>query len=186
MSAVARQYPSNVEYKIWPLLNDLHSHARAVENQISAKACQIHRATILHTLSHYHLEQGVDSSALDLLLECRTLRHEHLRLEHENTPSNMGLLGVAYNKLDNWKDAQHIQLQVLEIAKRVLTPSHRITMKGISRLALTHMKQGQVRPGQKLQMHVLELIKRDLGPENPDEFRVHLSRPQAMEKGRSN
>lgn len=169
VSAIARQYPSSVEYKVWPLLSDLNSHARVVlEYKIQAKPCQIHRANILHTLGHYNLEQGQDLLALNLLLESRTLRHENLGPEHEDTLSSMGLLGVAYNKLDNWKEAQQIQLQVLEIAKRVLTSSHRITLKGMSRLALTYSKQGQAKQCQKLQVDVLELMKQEFGPENPD------------------
>lgn len=169
VSAIARQYPSDVDYKVWPLLNDLNSHARAVlEYKISAKSSQLHRARILHTLGHYHMQQGQDLSALDLLLESRTLRHEHLGLEHEDTLTSMGLLGVAYNKLSNWKESQQIQLQVLETAKRVLTLGHRITLKSMSRLAITYNTQGQMTQGLNLQIDVLKLMKREFGPENPD------------------
>ncbi|MCJ1262023.1 hypothetical protein MMC22_001892 [Lobaria immixta] len=169
VSAVARQCPSNVNYNVWPLLNDLNSHARVVLGyKISARSGQINRANILHSLGHYNLEQGQDLSALDLLLESRTLRREHLGLEHEDTLTSMGLLGVAYNKLSNFKEAEEILLQVLETANQVPTLNHRIKFKCISRLAIVYSRRGQSTQSQKLQLEVLDLMKRELGPENPD------------------
>lgn len=167
--AIALQCPSNIEYEVWPLLNDLNSHARAVlEYKISTKSSQVHRANILHTLGHYSMDQGQVSSALELLLESRTLRYEHLGLEHVDTLNSMGLLGVAYNRLKNWKESEQIQLQVLEIVDRVPTLSNRTKLKSMSRLASAYITKGEAKQGQKLQMQVLDLSKEELGSEHPD------------------
>lgn len=168
VSALSRQYPSNVEYNIWPLMNDLNSHTQTVlKYKINTKPCQIHRAKILHGLGHYSMEQGKDSLALEYLLESQILRAKHLGPEQEDTLMSMGLLGVVYSKLGHL-EAEPIQIRVLETAKRVLGLNHRLTLKSMSRLAITYSKKGSVTRSRNLQLQVLDLMKGELGPENPD------------------
>lgn len=168
VTAISRQYPTNVEYNVWPLMNDLNSHSQAVlKYTINTKSCQIHRAKILHGLGHYGLEQGHDLTAVNFLLESRILRENHLGLEHEDTLMTMGLLGVAYNKLGRWREAEPVGIRVLEIAKRVLGLKHRFTLKSMSRLAIVYQKKGLLIQCRNLELQVLKLMEAELGSEDP-------------------
>ena len=166
---VARFHPLLVDFKVWPILNELKSHAQKVlKYELNTSSVQIHRSNILHALGHYCLEQGQDTQAQTYLLEAKAIRVEYLGFDHEHTLTSMGFLGVSYNKLNKWKKAQDIQLQVLGITKRILGPDHRLTLKTSSRLAITYNKQSYFGDGLELQVNVLKSMKEILGPEHPD------------------
>ena len=166
LAAVARLIPTVVEYKVWPVIQDLSSHAHIVlKYSITTRPCQMARANILHGLGHYCLEQGDDKSALDILLESRELRVENLGPEHEDTLTTLSLLSVAYSKLNRSREAHELQVEVWETTDYALGPSHPLTLKCMSRLAITYNKQGEYRRAEELQIQTLEAMERELGVE---------------------
>ena len=167
LAAVARLFPTVVEYKVWPLVQDLKSHAQIVlRYSITTRPCQLARANILHGMGHYCLEQGQNTSALDILLQSRELRVENLGPEHEDTLMTLGLLSVAYSKLNNSREAYELQVQLWETTHRVLGPSHVLTLKSMSRLAITYNKRGESKRAEELQLHTLQAMERELGLED--------------------
>ena len=174
VSAVARQYPPVVEYKVWPLIQDLNSHSQVVLQYGSFnKSHHIDRAKILNGLGHYHSQQGQLPLALQLLTESRRLREEHLGPEHEDTLTTLGYEGSVYSKKGDFERAQQLQKDLIQKSMRVLGPNHLLTLKSMSRLAQTYNK-GTYNKGIKhgeakeLQLQVLALMEQILGPENQD------------------
>ena len=167
LAAVARVFPSNVEYNVWQLIQDLIFHAQIVlRYNTTTRSCQVARANILHGMGHYCLEQGQDTSALDILSQSQELRVENLGPEHEDTLTTIGLLSVAYNKLDHFTKAYEMQTALLETAERALGPSHRLTLKCMSRLAITYHKKRELSRAEELQLRTLKAMERELGLED--------------------
>ncbi|RDH13945.1 TPR-like protein [Aspergillus niger ATCC 13496] len=71
-----------------------------------------------------------------------------------------------------WKEAEELQVQVLEAHKRVLGPEHPSTLISMSNLASTYRNQGQWKKAEELEVQVLELRKRVLGPEHPSTLTI--------------
>ncbi|EHA26118.1 hypothetical protein ASPNIDRAFT_36453, partial [Aspergillus niger ATCC 1015] len=66
-----------------------------------------------------------------------------------------------------WKEAEELEVQVLELRKQVLGPEHPDTLASMSDLAWTYGNQGRWKEAEELQVQVLELRKQVLGPEHP-------------------
>ena len=167
LAAVARLYPSEAEYQLWPLIRDLNAHVQTVlKYSITTAFCQVARANILHGLGHYLIQQGQDTSAREVLEECQELRQENLGPEHEDTLATLGFLGVLYNKLNRWEEAYKLQVYLCETTERALGWSHRLTFKCRSRLAVTYSVRREHSQAEALQQQTLEAMERELGSED--------------------
>ena len=58
--------------------------------------------------------------------------------EHEETLDSMDMVGVVYGLGGRWKEAEELQVQVMEIRKRVLGEEHPDTLSSIANLAMTY------------------------------------------------
>ncbi|PYH28818.1 uncharacterized protein BO87DRAFT_401923 [Aspergillus neoniger CBS 115656] len=67
-----------------------------------------------------------------------------------------------------WKEAEELQVQVLQLHKRVLGPEHPDTLGSMNNVALIYRNQGRWKKAQELGVQVIKLCKRVLGPEHPD------------------
>ncbi|GLA16885.1 hypothetical protein AnigIFM62618_003989 [Aspergillus niger] len=67
-----------------------------------------------------------------------------------------------------WKEAEVLEVQALELCKRVLGPEHPDTLTSMNNLASTYSYQGRWKEAEELQVQVMELCKRVLGPEHPN------------------
>ena len=66
-----------------------------------------------------------------------------------------------------WKEAQELNVQVMELRKSVLGVEHPDTLLSMSNLALTFELQGKLKEAEELCVQVLEVRKRVLGAEHP-------------------
>jgi tetratricopeptide (TPR) repeat protein len=67
-----------------------------------------------------------------------------------------------------YSEAEELQVQVIEIRKRVLGEEHPATLTSMHNLALTYGDQGRWKEAEELQVQVIEIKKRVLGEEHPD------------------
>ncbi|GMF97349.1 unnamed protein product [Aspergillus oryzae] len=88
--------------------------------------------------------------------------------EQENYINFINNIGMCLYSDGRWKEAERLQVQVLELRKQVLGPEHPDTLTSIANLALTYRNQGRWKEAERLQVQVLELRKQVLGPEHPD------------------
>ncbi|KAL4744583.1 hypothetical protein BDW72DRAFT_81009 [Aspergillus terricola var. indicus] len=88
-----------------------------------------------------------------------------------STLISLGDLASVYLQQGLWKEAEELNMQVLEIHKQVLGPEHPDTLTSMNNLASTYRRQGRWRKAEELDVHVLENFKQVLGPEHPDTLR---------------
>lgn len=171
--AVAREYPEDVTFEQWALIQDLHSHVQAVlAYKFSESAPLVDRARIQHCLGHYTMEQGNPRAALQMLLESHQVREKQLGSEDELTLGTLGLVGLAHSRLREYKSARKVLQQFHDSANRVLGPRHRLTLKGKSRLAMCFNNEGRMKEGNALSLQALQIVEEEFGPDSEDTIRL--------------
>jgi nucleoside phosphorylase/tetratricopeptide (TPR) repeat protein len=83
-----------------------------------------------------------------------------------STLINMSKLVPTYLQLGQWKEAEKLQVQVLEIRKTLLGLEHPGTLTSMANLASTYQMQGRLNEAEKLEMQVLETSRTILGAEH--------------------
>ena len=71
---------------------------------------------------------------------------------HEETLDSMGMVGLAYSLGGRWTNAEELEVQIIEIRKRVLGEEHPHTLMSIANLATTFWNQGRWKRVEKLEM----------------------------------
>ncbi|KAI3054887.1 hypothetical protein CBS147353_11388 [Aspergillus niger] len=66
-----------------------------------------------------------------------------------------------------WKEAEVLEMQVMNICKGVLGPEHPATLTSMGNLALIYWGQGRWKEAEELGVQVIQLLKIVLGPEHP-------------------
>ncbi|KAL8831591.1 MAG: hypothetical protein Q9170_005232 [Blastenia crenularia] len=75
---------------------------------------------------------------------------------------------LAFREAGRWKEAEEIEVQVMETDKRELGEEHLHTLDSIARLASIYRDQGRWKEAEELVVQVMEIRKRALGEEHPD------------------
>jgi tetratricopeptide (TPR) repeat protein len=102
-----------------------------------------------HALSH-SLADDNDEDKLDLASKCATTLYSDGR----------------------YKEAEELQLQVMQTRKRVLGDEHPDTLGSKTNLALTYRNQGRWNEAEELSVQVMQMRKRVLGDEHPDTLTI--------------
>jgi hypothetical protein len=76
--------------------------------------------------------------------------------------------GLVYHETGCWKEAEEIQVRVMEKRKRLFGAEHPDTLASMGNLASTFQNQGQWKKAEELQVQVMETRKKVLGAEHPD------------------
>ncbi|KAL2859137.1 purine and uridine phosphorylase [Aspergillus lucknowensis] len=89
--------------------------------------------------------------------------------------TSMADLASTYRHQGRWKEAEELEVQVMETRKQVLGPEHPDTLLTINQLASTYWNQGRWKEAEELQVQVIETRKQVietrkqvLGPEHPN------------------
>jgi tetratricopeptide (TPR) repeat protein len=77
-------------------------------------------------------------------------------------------LSRVYYDEGRWKEAEELEVQVMETRKRVLGAEHPDTLTSMANLASTFWNQGRWKEAEELDVQVMETRKRVLGAEHPD------------------
>ncbi|WZH42130.1 uncharacterized protein QYS62_003120 [Fusarium acuminatum] len=131
--------------------------------------------------AHYALETVSDAypfGRFETREVClKYLPHAHAVLENESTGLIEGreerarllhrVAGYFFYE-GRWKEAEELQVDVVEIRRRVLGEEHPDTLKGMNNLASTYWNQGRWKEAEELGVDVMEIMKRVLGEEHPD------------------
>jgi len=85
-------------------------------------------------------------------------------------PKEEGMTDFAliFSEAGRWKEAEELEVQVMETRKRVLGEEHPDTLTSIDSLASTYRNQGRWKEAEELEVQVMETRKRVLGEEHPD------------------
>jgi hypothetical protein len=105
------------------------------------------------------------------------LPHAHAVLSYEGSSSTKEALAKAsllhctagfMLSQGQWNKAKELELQAVEMRKRVLGAEHFHTLISMANLALTYKNQGQWKEAEDLEVQVKETSLRMLGAEHPD------------------
>ena len=79
-----------------------------------------------------------------------------LGVDHLSTLTSMVNLASTYSNQGRWKEAEELEVQVMEIQKRVLGAEHPDTSNNIANLASTFWNQERWKKAEKLEVQVME------------------------------
>ena len=77
------------------------------------------------------------------------------------------ILAPIYRDQGRWKEAEALEEQVMEAAKRELGEEHPGTLTCMTNFASTYLDQGRRKEAEELEVQVIETRKRVLGQEHP-------------------
>jgi hypothetical protein len=84
-----------------------------------------------------------------------------------NTLASIANLASTYRNQGRWTEAEKIEVQVMEMSRRVLGEEHPDTLTTVSNLAFTMKEQGRATEAIKLMAECIQLRNRVLGPKHP-------------------
>src|SRR3954469_21910830 len=76
--------------------------------------------------------------------------------------------GRSYRNQGRWKEAEELEVKVMETSLRVLGEEHPSTLTSMANLASTFWNQGRWKETEELEVQVKDTRKRELGEEHPD------------------
>jgi hypothetical protein len=79
----------------------------------------------------------------------------------------MGNLARTYSNQGKWKEAESLQVQVMEASKEKLGPLHPSTLTAMGNLALTYRDQNKLKEARELLDASIEGMHQVLGAEHP-------------------
>jgi Tetratricopeptide repeat len=91
-----------------------------------------------------------------------------LGAEHPSMLVSMVNLALTYSNKGWFKEAEGLEVQVIETRKRVLGVEHPDTLTSIMNLASTFWNQGQLKEAEGLDVQAMEMSLRVLRAEHPD------------------
>ena len=108
----------------------------------------------------------------------RRLIYPHI-MKNESYVDQMGLIqeyyddkcsnfGLVMTENGNWKNAEKLQVQVMDMRKKVLGAEHPHTLLSMGNLADTYRNQGRWNEAEQLEVQVMDMRKKLLGAEHPD------------------
>jgi tetratricopeptide (TPR) repeat protein len=168
LKVISEVYPLGI-FENWAVCNSLSPHMQAViEYSFDSKTCQLYSATLLSNALQYDLTQGRYDIALNKCTKALSIREDLLGSEHPHTLTSMADLALTYWNQGQWKEAEGLEVQVMETSKRVLGQEHPDTLTSMNNLAVTYWNQGRWKEAEELGVQVMETRKRVLGQEHPD------------------
>ncbi len=89
------------------------------------------------------------------------------RAEEVRIACGWSVIALIYHDEGRWREAEELELQVMETMKRVLGEEHPDTLISMGNLAATYRNQGRWKEAEELEMQVMKMRKRILGEEHP-------------------
>jgi hypothetical protein len=127
---------------------------------------------LMHACTQWILGMSIkwESSLEDYAFRRGLLCHIDTTLQ-SGTPEHVDIavqFSLAYHEGGQWREAEMLQLQVMETRKQVLGEEHPDTLTSMANMASTYWNQGRWKEAEVLNVQVLEATKRVLGEEHPD------------------
>ncbi|KIM93182.1 hypothetical protein OIDMADRAFT_138250 [Oidiodendron maius Zn] len=140
--------------------------------------CSGYRINLARKLGMCFYSDGRFNEAEGLFVQVMKSTKRELGIEHPSTLTIMNNLASTYQSQANlatifrnqgrWKEAEDLEVQVMEIRKKVLGAEHPDTLRIMNDLVLTLGNQGRWKEAEDLHVQVIETTKRVLGTEHPD------------------
>jgi len=109
-----------------------------------------------------------DSCILYLSHTLKALTRRDIQDYNDRIPSLLRRIGMYYWEQGRSDEAERLELEVLELYKKVLGVKHLNTILAMANLASTWCQQGRSDEAEQLKLEVLKLYKEVLGVKHPD------------------
>ena len=144
-------------------------HVEEIINfELMEQDAQLQRATVLQNSAWYISAQGNYNLAIQR-------REQSLNIRSLSCTKKIDECWLAWRTWrrrtgirDGWKEAEELDVQVMETSLRVLGAEHPDTLTSMANLASTYRNQGRWKEAEELEVQVMETRKRVLGAEHPD------------------
>ncbi|PVF93981.1 protein prenylyltransferase [Serendipita vermifera] len=150
------EHDNKWDRKLLPHIDNLPTRVREMHLPYAGTFAGIYEST------------GRWNTSVILWNHCSIQGIKNFGLRDSRVLSIRGRLGSALHQCGEWKEAEKIQREVLELSREILGSQHRDTIRVMGNLALTLGYRGQLEEAEKIQREVLELRKGILGPRHPD------------------
>ncbi|KAJ6035878.1 hypothetical protein N7540_000157 [Penicillium herquei] len=191
ISILYQDFPAG-EYADWGKCQPLFPHVRlAVAQQPKSKKAVLEWATVLYRGACFASGRGNVADLRRMASKSREQRMKWLGDDDEEAVSSTAMLAEAYFIEGLWKEAEQLQIQVMETYKMKLGADHPNTLTSMAILALTYMHQGQWEEAKEITMQVVETESTNLGVDHPSTLRsmdnlasiyIHQGRWEEAEK----
>ncbi|KAJ5937374.1 hypothetical protein N7454_004674 [Penicillium verhagenii] len=159
----------NGRYENWEQCRSLFPHVKsAISQQPQPREPLLQWATLLFMGAWYAHERGSTEDAREMVSKSRKQRVKLLGEADKKALDSTALLASIYRNQARWKEAENLEVQVLEIRKTKLGEDHPNTLKSMGRLASTYRKQGRWKESEILEVQVMETRKIKLGKDHRD------------------
>lgn len=168
ISILCDDFPTG-EYENWEKCRLLFPHVKSALSQRPTSAeLQRRWASLLYRGAWYAWQSGNIADTTEMATKSKRERIRLLGDEHEESIISMSMLATAFRLEGRWKEAEPLQVQVMETSKATLGEDHPDTLTSIANLASTLWYQGRWKEAEELGVQVMETRKAKLGEDHPD------------------
>ncbi|KAJ5557363.1 hypothetical protein N7494_001278 [Penicillium frequentans] len=156
-------------YENWDTCGSFFPHVKsALSQRPKLLSLQSRRnwATLLHKSAWYTWKTGKIADMMEMATRSWKERVEILGSEDEDSLESTAVLAIAYEEQGQWKTAENLNVQVLDLRRAKLGEEHPGTLATMSNLAMMVCDQGRYEEAERLQMQVTEIRKRTIGEEH--------------------
>ncbi|KAJ5810431.1 uncharacterized protein N7503_002649 [Penicillium pulvis] len=163
------EFPTTGQHENWEKCRSLFPHVKGAVSQRPESQHYVQQWTeLLYRGAWYAQELGYITESREMASRSRKFRLEILGKESEETIASTAMLAGAYCFEGRWEEAEHLQVQVMEISKTKLSADHPDTLTSMANLAVTYWNQGRWDEAEHLQVQVMEMSKTKLGADHPN------------------
>lgn len=164
---LSKEFPDG-NYENWVKCQSLFPHVKAALSQRpDSEVSTLEWASLLYRGAWYAFKKGNITDMREMVSNSRKQRIKIMGKEAEESLSSTLMLANAYWLEGRYKDAEKLELQVVEIHTMKFGESHHHTLISMSNLAATYNYQGRIKEAKELQIQVLETRKITLGVDHP-------------------
>lgn len=164
---LSKEFPDG-NYENWVKCQSLFPHVKAALSQRPDSAVStLEWASLLYRGAWYAFKKGNTTDMREMVWNSRKQRIRIMGKEADESLSSTLMLANAYWLEGRYKDAEKLELQVVEIHTVKFGKNHHHTLISMSNLAATYNYQGRIKEAKELQIQVLETRKIILGVDHP-------------------
>jgi tetratricopeptide (TPR) repeat protein len=168
ISNLYAEFPTG-EYENWGRCRSLFPHvSSAASHRPKSQDSLRNWAALLYKGAWYARMCGNILDSREMASKSRNERVKMSGAEDEETLASTAMLAEVYRFEGRWKEAEQLEVQVMETDKAKLGADHPSTLTSMANLALTYSAQGRWEEAEQLRVQVMEASKTKLGADHPD------------------
>ena len=104
-------------------------------------------------------------------IKANMLHESQIEVNKQYYDDKESKFALVMSENGEWSNAEQLQVQVMDMRKKLLGAEHLHTLASMSNLTITYMNQGRWNEAEQLGVQVMDMRKKLLGAEHPDTLR---------------